>query len=95
MNGPEDAVPPPTEPVSAAAAVFEHDASFGPKSVKVTVPVGLEPPASVAVSEIAPAPNVTPADACVEIVGEALPTATDSFGSLHEPLTAALFASPG
>ena len=50
---------------------FVQFASFGPNSRKVIVPVGLNPPASVAVSETEP-PIVMFADASVEIVGLSL-----------------------
>jgi hypothetical protein len=53
--------------------------------LNVTVPVGLNPPARVAVSKIAP-PSVTAGDACVLIVGVARVTRTDSLGSLQAVL---------
>src|SRR5205085_148772 len=49
-------------------------ALFGPKRVKVIAPVGAAPPERVALSEIFP-PTLTPAEACVLIVGLALLTA--------------------
>ncbi len=54
----------------------------------MTDPVGLNPPLTVAVSETGP-PSVTPADACVAIVGAAGVTTTDSAGSLQAVVTGA------
>jgi len=59
----------------------------------VIVPVGLKAPASVAVSVTVP-PTGAPGEATVEMVGAAWTTVTDSLGSLHVPVTGALFASP-
>jgi hypothetical protein len=64
-----------------------HVALSGPNSVKVMVPVGLTPPASVAVSVIVP-PCVTSDDAWVVIVGVAAVTTDVSLGSLHGVTTA-------
>jgi len=68
----------------------------GPNRLKVTVPVGLVPPARVAVSLMVP-PTTTAGDAVVvrvTSVGAAM-TATDSLGSRHGvgPLTK-LLTSP-
>jgi hypothetical protein len=70
-----------------------HVSLLGPNSVKVMVPVGVTPPLSVAVSEIAP-PNATLGDAVVLIAGVAWAIVDVSFGALHAPVTAALLASP-
>jgi hypothetical protein len=66
-------------------------ASFGPYRRKVIDPVGLKPPARVAVSWIWP-PTRTLADALVEIVGLFRPTETVS--SVQSPAAALLLASP-
>src|SRR5215211_6965189 len=68
-------------------------ASSGPYRLNVIVPVGLDAPDSVAVSEIEP-PMLTFADASVEIVGLALPTTTLSSASLQAPETGSLLTSP-
>jgi hypothetical protein len=73
-----------------------HVASPGPNSLKVIDPVGLDPPASTAVSEMLP-PTLTGADAVVEsagVPGPAAETTTDSPVSLHAVATAALPPSP-
>ena len=57
------------------------------------VPVGLNPPASVAVSETEP-PIVMFADASVEIVGLSLMVVSVSPSSPHLPATGLLSASP-
>src|SRR5262249_26380551 len=63
----------------------------GAKSSKVTLAVGLKPPATVAVSEIA-VPTGPPAEGAVEIVGVARVVGT---GSAWQPeLTLTLLASP-
>ena len=69
--------------------VPEQVALSGPNRVKVIMPVGLNPPASVAVSLIVP-PSATEPDASVVIVGTALVTTTDSPGSLQAPVTKVL-----
>lgn len=71
----------------------EQVASPGPNSRNVTVPVGLKPPANVAVSPTA-APTGPLGDATVDTVGEACATVTDSPGSLQAPAEAMLAASP-
>jgi hypothetical protein len=81
-NDPEVAIPLVTGTVKVAATPPVHVVLFGPYRLKVTVPVGLNPPARVAVSKIVP-PSVTPGDACVLIVGVARVTTTDSLGSLQ------------
>jgi len=84
---------PVTVAVEVAAGVPEHVALFGPYRLNVIVPVGLAPPANVALSEIEP-PAATGGEGCEVIVGVAWVTATDSFASLHEVLAAVLLASP-
>jgi hypothetical protein len=79
-----------------AAAVPLHVASPGPNSLKVIDPVGLDPPASTAVSEMLP-PTLTGADAVVEIVGVPPPaavTTTDSPAELHADVAPEFPASP-
>ncbi len=80
-----------TEPVKIGA--LEQPASFGPYSLKVIVPVGEKPPASVAVSRTEP-PITIPAEAVVEIVGEAAETTTDSLAALQAEEAPLLFGSP-
>jgi hypothetical protein len=63
----------------------------GGKRLKVTVPVGLAPPLTVAVSLIA-VPTGPPAEGVVEIVGVALPVVTGS--AVQTELTVGLLASP-
>ncbi len=58
------------------------------------VPVGLDPPAMVALSELEPPRTRTAGEAWVVAEGEAFPTTTDSFASLQDPETGALLASP-
>jgi len=70
-----------------AGVVSQPVLSLGPKTEKVTVPVGLSPPAKVAVSEMVP-PMTTLAEAWVVIVGLAGLTVTDS---APQPLDAAVF----
>ena len=72
-------------------AVVAHVASFGPYRRKVMLPVGLNPPARVAVSWIWP-PTGTLAEAFVEIVGVFRPTETVS--SVQSPAAELLLASP-
>ena len=67
--------------------------SFGPYRRKVIVPVGLNPLASVAVSEIVP-PTVTLAEATVEIVGLSLIVVSVSPASPHVPATPLFSSSP-
>ena len=57
------------------------------------MPVGLEPPLTVAVSVMVP-PIVTAADAWVAIAGVSLLTVSFSPSSFHAPAFAAFFASP-
>ena len=59
-------------------------ASFGPYKLNVIEPVGLYPPASVAVSEMEPE-IATVGEATVEMVGLALLTVSVSPESLHLP----------
>ncbi len=66
---------------------------FGPKLVKVIVPVGLEPPLRVDESEMG-LPIVTEPEAVVTIDGEACDTVDVSPGALQGPATEALLASP-
>jgi hypothetical protein len=65
----------------------------GPNRSKVMVPLGLKPPASVAVSEIG-LPRVTGPDAFVTIVGRALLTTTLSLAAPQALVTALLPPSP-
>ena len=73
-----------------------HDASSGPKSWKVTAPVGATPatPVSVAASVSVPESSAIGAEARVVIVGVALATARVSFGALQAPATGVLLTSP-
>src|SRR5258708_165373 len=71
-------------------------AAFGPKAAKVIAPVALDPPESVALSEIA-LPSDTVDDACVVSVGAAATTAVlasalsfSEFGSDDEVIDAVL-----
>jgi hypothetical protein len=68
----------------------------GPNNLNVIVPVGAEPPDSVALSLIAAGTGfVGPAGAAtVEIDGVACVKVTPSLAAVHAALTAALFASP-
>ncbi len=87
---------PNTCSVEVNAAVPEHVASSGPKRLKVMVPVGASPPASVAVSVTDP-PTATDGDAAVVRVGVMRPvttTTTDSARSVQIEPTALLLASP-
>ena len=88
---------PATVLVLMKATAWEHVASSGPKRLNVMEPVGLLPPARVAVSVICP-PNATVPDAVVVMVGVtgtgAAVTTTDSLGSLHAVDTGLLAASP-
>jgi len=64
-------------------------ASSGPKRLNVMVPVGLLPPARVAVSVTCP-PSATDGEAVVVSVGVTGPgavTTTDSLASLHAVVT--------
>ncbi len=74
----------------AAPAQF---GSAGPYRLNVTLPVGDEPPDTVAVSLMLP-PTVTAAEATVEIPGVSLVTVSFSPVSLLAPATAAFLASP-
>jgi hypothetical protein len=73
-------------------AGLAHVASSGPKTLKVTVPVGLAP-ATLTESRIGE-PNDVSGTAVVEMVGVAMMTFTASFGSPHAPVAAALLTSP-
>jgi hypothetical protein len=75
------------------AGAPEHAGSPGPKTAKVTVPVGPNPPETIAVSDTAP-PTKTGPDACVTTAGDARDTTTDSPGASHCPITEALAVSP-
>jgi hypothetical protein len=66
---------PPTGTIDVKAGGAEHVELFGPKALKVMVPVGDAPPARVAVSEIVP-PAVAEGVAWVVMVGLALVTVT-------------------
>jgi hypothetical protein len=66
---------------------------LGPKRLKVTLPVGSEPPERIAVSEMAP-PAFTDEVARVVIVGLALPIVEVSAESLQAVEVALLPASP-
>ena len=66
-------------------------ASPGPNSSKVTVPVGTNPPLTVAVSEME-VPTGPPAEGVVAMVGVAWVMVTGS--SAQTELTAVLLASP-
>src|SRR5579864_5985251 len=67
-------------------------ASFGPNRLKVTSPVGLKPPVTVAVSLTEP-PRMTPGEGRVVITADvATPISTGS--SRHMELTGALLVSP-
>jgi hypothetical protein len=61
--------------------------------LNVTLPVGLLPPVTVAVS-VSDAPRAPPADAAVATVGVAWAITTVSFAAPHAPVTALLAASP-
>jgi hypothetical protein len=73
--------------------VLSQMLSFGPYNEKVMVPVGLTPPASVAVSKTAP-PTATEPEAVVVTVGVTGATVTLSLGSPQSVLTGRLFWSP-
>ena len=80
--------------VNAGAPV--QVALLGPKTEKVMVPVGLDPPERVAVSEIAP-PSVTGGEAAVTMAGLALVgvvTVTLSLAAPQALVTGPLLASP-
>ena len=77
-----------------ARGVPAQAGSAGPKSRNVTVPVGPNPPTTVAVSWVE-TPSVPVAGvACVVIVGVAGGTVTSSAASGHTPIAPSLFASP-
>ena len=74
MNVPEGYDPfPLTVLVAVNATGFEQVPSFGPYTLNRIDPVGLDPPDSVAVSEIVP-PNATDDDAAVDNDGDAFDT---------------------
>jgi hypothetical protein len=82
--------------VEVKIAAPEQFASFGPYSVKVTVPpaCGLTRPLTVALSVMA-LPSVIGVMAWVVIVGVAGVTTDSSLASLHAPVTGALGTWPG
>ena len=80
-----------TGTVLVKIAAAAHVASAGPYSRKVSEPVGLKPPARVAVSEIYP-PMTTLSEALVVIVGWLRPTETTS--RLQSPDAPLVAASP-
>ena len=83
---------PLSELVEVKAGLPAQVASLGANSLKVTVPVGLKPPVTVAVSLIEP-PTTTPGDGAVVMTAvDATPMTTGS--SAQAELTAALLASP-
>jgi hypothetical protein len=84
---------PPTGTIDVKAGGAEHVELFGPKALKVMVPVGDAPPARLAVSEIVP-PAVAEAVAWVVIVGLALVTVEVSAGSLQAVVAELLLTSP-
>jgi hypothetical protein len=80
--------------VYTSSAGVHDTAALGPYSSNVTVPVGLEPPLTVAVSATVAPSVIVVGLAVVAIVGVAWFTTTDSFAAPQVPATAALFASP-
>ena len=74
-------------------AVPPQLALFGPKRVKVMLPVGLNPAVSVAVSEMV-LPTPAEPEACVVRPGVCLATTTDSLASPHAVAVALLLSSP-
>jgi hypothetical protein len=68
---------PVTVAIEVKSGAPVQEASLGPKTLKVMLPAGLNPPAKVAVSAIVP-PTVTAADAAVVNVGVTAVTVTDS-----------------
>jgi hypothetical protein len=80
--------------VYTSSAGVHDTATLGPYSVNVTVPVGLEPPLTVAVSATVAPSVIVVGLAVVAIVGVDLFTVTVSFAAPQVPATAALFASP-
>jgi hypothetical protein len=70
-----------------------HAVSPGAYKSKLMLPVGLTPPANVAVSLMVP-PTVTAPEAVVPMAGVAALTMTDSPGALHSDTAPALLASP-
>jgi hypothetical protein len=93
VNGAEVIGPAPAGWVSVKTGGPAHVVSPAPKRRKVMVPVGLKAPERVAVSVTVPRRG-TAAEATVEMVGAAWPTATDSLASLQAPAVGALLASP-
>src|SRR3989449_625677 len=86
--------PPPSRPPAGVPGRAQV-ALFGPKTVKLIVPVAFGPlePASSAWSEIVP-PAVACGVALVVTVGEALLTTLVSFGALHTVVKPLLLTSP-
>jgi hypothetical protein len=84
---------PLTGTIDVKADGAEHVELFGPKALKVMVPVGDAPPARVAVSEILP-PAVAEGVAWVVMVGLALVTVEVSAGSLQAVVAELLLTSP-
>ena len=84
---------PPTALAEVKIGGPEQVELSGPKRLKVMVPVGSEPPARTAVSEMAP-PAAANGVARVVIVGPALATVEVSPGSLQVAVVALLAASP-
>jgi hypothetical protein len=82
-----------TETVELNADSPVHSELSGPNRSNTIVPVGENPPESVAVSLIVP-PAVTDPEAFVEIVVLALVTVTVSPLAPHALVTATLLASP-
>jgi hypothetical protein len=80
--------------VDVYTSVVHTGVGLGPYSVNVTVPVGLEPPVSVAVSAAVAPSLIDVGLAVVAIAGVALFTVTVSFASPQVPAAATLFASP-
>jgi hypothetical protein len=69
VNGAEVALPPANGRAEVKRGGREHVASSGPKSVKVTVPVGVPEPATVAPSKIAPPRAIGPEACVVSVAG--------------------------
>ena len=93
VNGPDVALTPTTLFVDVKIAGLVQLASFGPYRLNVTVPVGLVPPVTLAVS-LSAVPIAPPAEAIVAIAGDDLLIVADSLGALQAAETALLFASP-
>ena len=85
------ALPPLSGFVEVKTGVPAQVASAGGNSLKVTVPVGLKPPLTVAVSEM-DVPTGPPAEGVVAMAGVAWVMVTGS--AAQAELTVALLASP-